>query len=48
MGYHFSLRGFPHYWQMLGSEEARATGGHWRYLIGDPKSLLRAALQSFR
>jgi glycosyltransferase involved in cell wall biosynthesis len=42
MRYHFSAQGFSNFWRMLGSEEAKATGGRWCHLVRDPKSLLRA------
>lgn len=40
--YHASRGGFSEYWRMLGSDEARTTGGRWRHLLTDPKSLFRA------
>jgi glycosyltransferase involved in cell wall biosynthesis len=42
MRYHGSKRGLARYWRLLGSAEATATGGRWKHLLNDPKSILRA------
>jgi glycosyltransferase involved in cell wall biosynthesis len=44
MRYHGSKTGLARYWHLLGSVEAKATGGRWRHLLRDPKSILRAML----
>ena len=40
--YFASRQGWAEYWRMLGSPEARATGGRAQHLLADPKSALRA------
>lgn len=40
--YHASREGLSVWWDAIGSEEARATGGRLRHLLADPKSLLRS------
>ncbi len=42
MRYHGSKTGLARYWRLLGSAEATATGGRWRHLLSDPKSIARA------
>ncbi len=40
--YHLSREGIRTYWQGLTRPEAQATGGRWRHLLADPRSLARA------
>jgi glycosyltransferase involved in cell wall biosynthesis len=42
--YHLSRQGIATYWQGLSCPEAQATGGRWRHLLADPRSLMRALL----
>lgn len=42
--YHLSRQGMAAYWQGLSCPEALATGGRWRHLLADPRSLVRALL----
>lgn len=46
--YFASREGLATYWQAIGSDEGRATGGRVRHLLADPKSLVRAIARSFR
>lgn len=42
--YHLSQQGVAAYWQGLACPEGLATGGRWRHLLADPRSLARALL----
>ena len=42
--YHLSRQGLAAYWQGLACPEGLATGGRWRHLLADPRSLTRALL----
>lgn len=45
--YHASRKGFGAWWDAIGSDEGRATGGRLHHLLSDPKSLLRSLRFSF-
>jgi glycosyltransferase involved in cell wall biosynthesis len=40
--YHASRKGLSAWWDAIGSDEGRATGGRFRHLLADPKSLIRS------
>ncbi|PKB14545.1 glycosyl transferase family 2 [Novosphingobium kunmingense] len=42
MRYWHSVQGIGDYWRALGEGPARETGGRWRHLVRDPRSLARA------